>query len=248
MRESGHRVEIAGALALQPRPADRQRQDQRDRQHAPQRGAADPVRGDVPHQADRRADDEHADRRARRTRARCAGATVEKRGHVGQRVPAEHVALERDEGEQAHRQGQRLGRPDAPGVAGVEGQQRGADQREVEGGDERGPARATRCPGPTRTRIRPARRRRARGRPRRAPGASASPSRRCEPPPAPGPTPLSSKPSAVPAFIESPARPEADQGGDAEEPADQHDEADDGHDRAQHLRDQDRGRSAIGQP
>ena len=44
-----------------------------------------------------------------------------------------------------------------------------------------------------------------------------------------------------------PPRAEADQGGDAHEPAEQHQEADAGYDRAQHLGEQHRGRSLIGQ-
>ena len=91
--EPRHRVEVAGALALQPRPPDRQRQDQRDRQQAAQRRAADPVRGDVPHQADRGADDEHADgerdeaERGVQRQGREGGDEVERR-------LAEDVALE----------------------------------------------------------------------------------------------------------------------------------------------------------
>ncbi len=132
--ESCHRVEIAGALAPEPRPPDRQRQDQRDRQHAPKRGAADPVGDDGAHQAGRRSHDEHPD--GEREKAE-SGVRRERRegGAVMPRALAEHVAFEGHEGEESHRQRHRLARPDAPASAGVQGQQCGPDQREVEGGD-----------------------------------------------------------------------------------------------------------------
>ena len=115
------------ALALQPRPADRQRDDQRDRQHPPERGAADSVRGEL-RITPPSADDEDP-RRARRRERRVQPPGWRGRDVV-ERTPCRHVTLERDEGEEAHRQRQHsLGRPASPDRR--RGRGRGPHQREV---------------------------------------------------------------------------------------------------------------------
>ena len=257
--DARHRVEVAGALAGEPRPADGQGHHQRDRQQAAQRGAADPVGDDVAHQAGRRPDDEHADRegddaqRGVRREGREGGDAV-------QRILAERVALQRDEREESQGQRQRLAEADPPVAADVQGEQRGADQDEVDGGDQRRPARPVGLPGyrvpreqlvdpqppledmlgercgaecddgrPERqTRRLVPRRRFRRGDPQRH-AAQQQAERRV-------------------GLHRHPPRAEPDQGRQAEQPAGQHDDSEDGDGCAHRLGDQDGGRPAVGQP